>query len=164
MLERFSLATPLDEFAKSIEFGVGEGAVEVQVQLHPRHVEKMRQEQFSLKPRRIDLAFGEEFRAALDDFQDCHRHNVKMATKEGKGRRRTYGTTRLRTSGPRSTMSGAPNQGLRVECSIIQKTSWLLAEGTFRPWSLPMGGVVLGSLHLWISEWPSTNETPPAPP
>src|ERR1035441_755441 len=56
------------------------------------------------------------------------------------------------------------DQGFRVECSMIQYTSRLLAEGTFSDRFWLRGGVVLGSFHLWISEWPSANANPPAFP
>jgi len=54
---------------------------------------------------------------------------------------------------------------VRVDRSIIQRTSLLLADGwfKFRSWPFFSTGLVRASCHFLISEWPSTNENPAAP-
>ena len=72
MLERFALATALDEFAKAVHFRRGECALEVQIQFHAWQLEQMCEQEFGLQARRLDAFFGEKFRALLDRFENRH--------------------------------------------------------------------------------------------
>ena len=76
MLERFAQAAAFDQFAQAIGFRGRQGAVEVEIQLHARHFEQMREQQFRLQARRLDIFFGEEFRAFLNRFEDRHAHRL----------------------------------------------------------------------------------------
>jgi len=63
VLQRLALAPAFDEFAQRVRFRRGEHALEIQIQLHARQLEQMRQQQLGLQARRLDAPFGEKFRA-----------------------------------------------------------------------------------------------------
>jgi len=77
VLRRFALAAALDQLAKLVQFLRREGAFEVQIELHARHLEQMRQKQFHLEARRVHAFFGQKIRALLDDFKHRHPPNLK---------------------------------------------------------------------------------------
>ena len=79
MLQRFALAAADDEFAEGGEFGVGKGALEVQVELHAGHFQQVGEEEFHLQARRVHAFFGEEIGALGDDFEDGHADNLELA-------------------------------------------------------------------------------------
>ena len=58
MLERFAPATAFDEFTQRVRFRRGERAFEIQIQLHARQPEQMREQEFGLQARRFDALFG----------------------------------------------------------------------------------------------------------
>jgi hypothetical protein len=53
-----------------------EHAVEIQIQFHARQLEQMREEQFGLQARGLDIFFGEKFRAFLNRFEDGHQRSI----------------------------------------------------------------------------------------
>ena len=76
MLKRFALGTALDEFAKAVHFRRGERALEIQIQLHARQLEQMREQELGLQARRPDAFLREEFRALLDRFENGHARSL----------------------------------------------------------------------------------------
>jgi hypothetical protein len=72
MLERFALSAAFDEFAKRVSFGFAQRALEVQIQLHARNLQDVREQQLGLQPWRVDIFFGQEFRAFLNALKDRH--------------------------------------------------------------------------------------------
>ena len=72
VLKGFVLAAAFDEFAQRIRFHRGERSFEIQIELHARHLQQVRQQQFGLQARRFDAFFGQEFRAFLNRFEDGH--------------------------------------------------------------------------------------------
>src|ERR1700677_1587889 len=78
ILERFALAAPLDEGAQGVQFRRGQDALEIQIELHARHLKEMGQEQLDLQSRRGDALFRQKIGAALNDFQDGHRDELKF--------------------------------------------------------------------------------------
>jgi len=71
-LKRLTFSATLDEAPQRIQLRLAQGAVEVQIELHPRHLENVRQQQLNLKPRRLHAFSGEEIRAALDHIKNGH--------------------------------------------------------------------------------------------
>ena len=76
MLERLALAAPPHQLAHRVEFRLGKGALEVQVELHARQFEEVREQQFRLQTWRVHVLPGQEFRAFLNDFKHCHARAV----------------------------------------------------------------------------------------
>lgn len=72
MLERFAFAAADDGFAERVGFSGGQGALEIQVEIHARHLEEVGQEQLGLQARGFDAAFGQKIGALLYRFQDGH--------------------------------------------------------------------------------------------
>ena len=72
VLQRFALAAAFDEFAQRVRFRRGEHALEIQIQLHARQLEQMREQEFGLQARRFNAFFGEKFRALLNRFENGH--------------------------------------------------------------------------------------------
>ncbi len=72
VLERLALAAALDEFAERVQFGLGQLAFEVQVELHARELQDMRKQLLCLQAGRVHTLFGEEIGTFRDDFEDGH--------------------------------------------------------------------------------------------
>jgi hypothetical protein len=72
MLERFTLPATFHQFAHVRQLGLGKFALEIEIQLHAREFEGVRQEQFRLQTRRVHPLVRQEVRAFLNDFK--HRH------------------------------------------------------------------------------------------
>ena len=72
VLERFALAAAFDEFAQRVRFRRREHALEVQIQFHARQLEQMREQEFGLQSRRLDIFFAEKIRALLNRLKDGH--------------------------------------------------------------------------------------------
>ena len=85
MLERFTPAAPLDKFAERVGFRYGQDAVKIQIQLHARHLEQVREERFRIEARRLDSLLGEETRAFLNRLEDSHgEFPPSVSTRNGK--------------------------------------------------------------------------------
>ena len=72
VLERFTLATPFDQFTQSVRLCGSELALEIQIQLHPGRLEHVREQQFDLQPWCVHALSREEVRTFLDGFKHCH--------------------------------------------------------------------------------------------
>ncbi len=72
MLQRLAPSAPLHQPAQFIHLRRRQRALEIQIQPHPRQLEDVRQQQLRLQPGRIHTLPGEEFRAALNGFQNGH--------------------------------------------------------------------------------------------
>ena len=72
ILERLAPSAPLHQRAHGVQLFLRQRALETQVELHARHLERMSQEMLHLQPRRGNPFFGQEIRAALDDFKNGH--------------------------------------------------------------------------------------------
>jgi hypothetical protein len=72
VLKRLALAAAFDKFAQRVGFRRREHALEIKIQLHARQLEQMREEQFGLQSRRLDVFLAEKFRAFLNRFKDGH--------------------------------------------------------------------------------------------
>src|SRR5258705_3441133 len=72
MLQRFALAPTANQLAKYVHLGGTKSALEVQIQLHARKLEQVRQKQLGLQPGRVHALFGQKFCAPLNNFQDRH--------------------------------------------------------------------------------------------
>ena len=70
MLERFAVASAFDEVAEGGEFGFGERAVEVHVELHAAAVEDLGEEVLHVEPGVIDPGFFEVGGAGADGIED----------------------------------------------------------------------------------------------
>src|SRR5215470_13338660 len=78
VLQWLALTAPFDQLAETLEFRLRKFALEIQIELHARHLEQMRQQQFRLQPRRIHALVLQKFGAALDDFQNGHWQTVSV--------------------------------------------------------------------------------------
>ncbi len=76
MLQRFALSAAPDEFAKAFRFRRGEHSLEIQVQVHARQREQMREQEFGLQARRLDALVGEKIRALLNRFENRHARSL----------------------------------------------------------------------------------------
>ena len=76
MLERLVLAAPLHQLADRVQLRLGKGALEVQVEIHARQLEEVREQQFRLQPWRVHVLPGQERRTFLDDLKHCHARAV----------------------------------------------------------------------------------------
>jgi hypothetical protein len=74
MLQRFAPAAALHQDSQGIEIGIGDGTIELEVELQSGDSELICEEPFDLESGRFDAFAGEELRAALDDFKHCHGH------------------------------------------------------------------------------------------
>jgi hypothetical protein len=74
MLQRFASTAALDQDSQGIEIGIGDGTIELEVELQSGDAELVCEEPFDLESGRFDAFAGEELRAALDDFKHCHGH------------------------------------------------------------------------------------------
>ena len=89
VLQGFAGAAPADEFANGADFVRGELAIEVEVEIHARHFEKVREKEFGLQTRRVDALAAEELGAALNDFENGHRR--KLRANESGPKRKEFG-------------------------------------------------------------------------
>ena len=77
MLEGFAVAAAADEFAQVIDFFGGEDALELEVELHARELEDVRQQQLGLEAGRVNALFRQEFGAALNGFKNGHGRKIR---------------------------------------------------------------------------------------
>jgi hypothetical protein len=76
VLERFAFAAAADEFAEFIGFPGGQGAVEIEVEVHAAQLEEAGEEEFDLEARGIDAFFSEKGGAALNGFKNRHGRKI----------------------------------------------------------------------------------------
>src|SRR6185437_6540069 len=95
-LEWLTLGAAFYEIAESGCFAFGQGALEVQVELHARQLENVREEQFGLQSRGLDIFFCQELGAFLNALKDGHvQSKVRSPTsKVQKNERRARGSRR----------------------------------------------------------------------
>ena len=77
MLEGFAVAAAADEFAQVIDFLRREGALELEVELHARELEHMRQQKLGLEAGGINALFRQKFGAALNGFKNGHGRKIR---------------------------------------------------------------------------------------
>jgi hypothetical protein len=70
VLQRLPPAPPADQLADGRQLGVADGALELQVEAHPREPERVADEELRVQPGRLDPLRGEEFGGLLDDLED----------------------------------------------------------------------------------------------
>jgi hypothetical protein len=78
MLERLPITATTDEFAQGCDLFLAQRPLEIEIELEPRHLEDVREEEFDLKPGRVHAFAGEKFGAALNDFQNRHAGRLEM--------------------------------------------------------------------------------------
>jgi hypothetical protein len=85
VLQRFAGGAALDEFAQAVGFRRRQHAPEIEIQLHARELELMREEQLGVEARRLDALFAEEIRAFLNRFENGHEYFLigKLAREPG---------------------------------------------------------------------------------
>ena len=76
MLEWFALAATFDRFPQRVRFRRGERTLEIQIQLHARQLEQMREQKLGLQARRLHALSGEKIRAFLNRFKNGHVKNL----------------------------------------------------------------------------------------
>src|SRR5204863_3664474 len=62
----------LNHFAERLQLRFLQNTLEIQINLHARHLQQMRDDQFDLQSRRLNAFFREKLGAALNDFENCH--------------------------------------------------------------------------------------------
>ena len=71
---RLPLAAPPHQGAHRVQLRIRKRAVEVQVELHARQLEEVREQQLGLQTRRFYVLPSQELRTFLDDLKHCHAH------------------------------------------------------------------------------------------
>ena len=99
MLQRLAKAAPLDHLAEALDLRRRQRLLEIQVELHPRPLEQMSQQQLRLEPRRVHAFPSQEFGAALDGFQNRHTANLKGTRRRSSMGVRILGFSKIVTTG-----------------------------------------------------------------
>ena len=72
MLKRLALPSSFDECANSVKFIRGEDTLKIQIKLHARQLEHVREQEFRVEAGRIHTLASQKICALLNRFQ--HRH------------------------------------------------------------------------------------------
>src|SRR5260370_8460203 len=101
MLERFALPSALHQIAQWRQFRIIKRTLELEIKLHPRAPEDVREQVFRVQSRTVDLVLSEIRRRRLQDFEQCLRFcHVERSRSKPQKRVLTPKSTPLPTSPP----------------------------------------------------------------